>query len=56
MATRGADKSPTTQALADIVGKVVRSKPNEIHPATRTFQAFRIWVNDELHRNDWHAA
>ena len=29
----------TTQALADIVGKVVRSKPNEIHPATRTFQA-----------------
>ncbi len=29
----------TTQALADIVAKVVRSKPNEIHPATRTFQA-----------------
>ncbi len=29
----------TTQALADIVGTVVRSKPNEIHPATRTFQA-----------------
>ena len=29
----------TTQGLADIVGKVVRSKPNEIHPATRTFQA-----------------
>ncbi|HZC94533.1 MAG TPA: 16S rRNA (cytosine(1402)-N(4))-methyltransferase RsmH [Bradyrhizobium sp.] len=43
----------TTQALADIVGKVVRSKPNEIHPATRTFQALRIFVNeelDELHR------
>jgi 16S rRNA (cytosine1402-N4)-methyltransferase len=42
----------TTRALADIVGKVVRSKPNEIHPATRTFQGLRIFVNaelDELH-------
>ncbi|WP_342712425.1 16S rRNA (cytosine(1402)-N(4))-methyltransferase RsmH [Bradyrhizobium sp. B124] len=38
----------TTQALADIVGKVVRAKPNEIHPATRTFQALRIFVNEEL--------
>src|SRR3954469_16122939 len=38
----------TTQALADIVGKVVRSKPNEIHPATRTFQGLRIFVNAEL--------
>jgi 16S rRNA (cytosine1402-N4)-methyltransferase len=43
----------TTQALADIVAKIVRAKPNEIHPATRTFQALRIFVNeelDELHR------
>ena len=38
----------TTRALADIVSKVVRSKPNEIHPATRTFQALRIFVNEEL--------
>src|SRR3982075_1659075 len=38
----------TTRALADIVGKVVRSKPGEIHPATRTFQALRIFVNEEL--------
>jgi 16S rRNA (cytosine1402-N4)-methyltransferase len=38
----------TTQALADIVGRVVRAKPNEIHPATRTFQALRIFVNEEL--------
>lgn len=38
----------TTRALADIVGRVVRSKPNEIHPATRTFQALRIFVNEEL--------
>ena len=42
----------TTKALADIVSKVVWPKPGEIHPATRTFQALRIFVNaelDELH-------
>jgi 16S rRNA (cytosine1402-N4)-methyltransferase len=38
----------TTVALADLVGRVVRSRPGEIHPATRTFQALRILVNDEL--------
>jgi 16S rRNA (cytosine1402-N4)-methyltransferase len=38
----------STRSLADIVGKVVRSRPNEIHPATRTFQALRIFVNEEL--------
>jgi 16S rRNA (cytosine1402-N4)-methyltransferase len=38
----------TTRALADIVGRVVRSKPGEIHPATRTFQGLRIFVNEEL--------
>jgi 16S rRNA (cytosine1402-N4)-methyltransferase len=38
----------TTRALADIVAKVVWSKPGEIHPATRTFQALRIFVNGEL--------
>jgi 16S rRNA (cytosine1402-N4)-methyltransferase len=38
----------TTRALADIVARVVRSKPGEIHPATRTFQALRIFVNQEL--------
>src|SRR5665647_2903315 len=38
----------TTRALADIVSKVVRSKPGEIHPATRTFQGSRIFVNQEL--------
>lgn len=38
----------TTRALADIVSRVVRSKPGEIHPATRTFQALRIAVNEEL--------
>jgi len=38
----------TTRALADIVAKVVRSKPGDIHPATRTFQGLRIFVNEEL--------
>jgi len=38
----------TTGALAGLVAKVVRAKPNEIHPATRTFQALRIFVNEEL--------
>jgi len=38
----------TTRALADLVAKVVRGKPGDIHPATRTFQALRIFVNQEL--------
>lgn len=39
----------TTGALADIVSRVVRGRPGDIHPATRTFQALRLFVNDELH-------
>ncbi|MDQ8727805.1 16S rRNA (cytosine(1402)-N(4))-methyltransferase RsmH [Bradyrhizobium sp. LHD-71] len=38
----------TTRALADIVSRVVRQRPGEIHPATRTFQALRIFINEEL--------
>jgi 16S rRNA (cytosine1402-N4)-methyltransferase len=38
----------TTAQLADIVASVVRSRPGAIHPATRTFQALRMAVNDEL--------
>lgn len=38
----------TTRALADLIGRIVRSKPGDIHPATRTFQALRIFVNEEL--------
>jgi 16S rRNA (cytosine1402-N4)-methyltransferase len=37
-----------TRALADLVARVVRARPGDIHPATRTFQALRIFVNDEL--------
>jgi len=38
----------TTRALADIVTRVVRAREGAIHPATRTFQALRIFVNEEL--------
>jgi 16S rRNA (cytosine1402-N4)-methyltransferase len=38
----------TTRQLADIVASAVRTKPRDIHPATRTFQALRIYINDEL--------
>jgi 16S rRNA (cytosine1402-N4)-methyltransferase len=38
----------TTGALAEIVGTVVHARPDRIHPATRTFQALRIFVNQEL--------
>jgi len=48
VAARNESPILTTRALADIVAKVVRSKPGEIHPATRTFQALRIFVNQEL--------
>lgn len=39
----------TTAQLADIVAaNLPRAKPGQSHPATRTFQAVRIWVNDEF--------
>ena len=38
----------STAQLAEIVAGVVRARPGEIHPATRTFQALRIFLNDEL--------
>jgi 16S rRNA (cytosine1402-N4)-methyltransferase len=38
----------TTRALAEIVARVVRARESAIHPATRTFQALRIFVNEEL--------
>ncbi|MEW6321246.1 MAG: 16S rRNA (cytosine(1402)-N(4))-methyltransferase RsmH [Acidobacteriota bacterium] len=38
----------TTGRVADIVRRAVRSGWQRIDPATRTFQALRIWVNAEL--------
>lgn len=45
---RGEGRIETTTRLADIVRSVKRSKPHEIDPATLTFQALRIAVNEEL--------
>jgi 16S rRNA (cytosine1402-N4)-methyltransferase len=48
VAARKEQPIASTRALADLVGKIVRTKPGDIHPATRTFQALRIFVNGEL--------
>src|SRR5580692_539710 len=45
---RGERAIDTTRALAEIVARVVHSRDSAIHPATRTFQGLRIFVNDEL--------
>jgi 16S rRNA (cytosine1402-N4)-methyltransferase len=47
---RARAKAPITRTstLADIVASAVRARPGDINPATRTFQALRIFVNDEL--------
>lgn len=41
-------KIETTTELAEIIYSVIHKKFGEIDPATRTFQALRIAVNDEL--------
>lgn len=38
----------TTAELADVILRVHRGPRKKVHPATRTFQALRIAVNDEL--------
>jgi len=39
----------TTRQLATLVASVVRSREYDQDPATRTFQAIRIFINQELH-------
>lgn len=38
----------TTSQLADIIVSVSSKKYTKIHPATKSFQAFRIFINNEL--------
>ena len=41
-------KIETTTELAGIIEKIYRYKRGAIHPATKTFQALRIFINGEL--------
>jgi len=51
--TRGTTPITTTAQLADIVRRAIPRKGYQrIDPATRTFQALRIWVNRELEELD----
>jgi 16S rRNA (cytosine1402-N4)-methyltransferase len=45
---RGRRTIDSTRALAEIVATAVPARHGTIHPATRTFQALRIFINDEL--------
>jgi 16S rRNA (cytosine1402-N4)-methyltransferase len=48
VAQRAIKPFETTTELAELIAKVVRVGKQEIHPATRSFQALRIYVNREL--------
>jgi 16S rRNA (cytosine1402-N4)-methyltransferase len=48
VARRAAQKFETTADLAGVIRSVVRPDKSGIDPATRSFQALRIAVNDEL--------
>jgi 16S rRNA (cytosine1402-N4)-methyltransferase len=46
--TRTGQPLASTRALAELVERVAPGRGGALHPATRTFQALRIFVNDEL--------
>jgi 16S rRNA (cytosine1402-N4)-methyltransferase len=48
IAARATAQIDTTGRLADIVASVVPAHTRNKHPATKTFQAIRIFINDEL--------
>src|SRR5258708_26966057 len=48
VAARSREPVVTTRQLAEIVGGAVRTREPGQHPATRTFQALRIFINQEL--------
>ena len=48
LAARAVAPIETTLALAEIIRRSVPRDPAGLHPATRSFQALRIQVNDEL--------
>jgi len=48
VAARSGEPLRTTRQLAEVVGRAVRTREPGQHPATRTFQAVRIFINQEL--------
>jgi len=48
VAARAIQPIDTTRQLAELVGKTVRTRESGQNPATRTFQAIRIYLNQEL--------
>ncbi|QSP96160.1 16S rRNA (cytosine(1402)-N(4))-methyltransferase RsmH [Marinobacter salinisoli] len=48
VARRDEEPLETTRALAELVSEAVPKKEKHKHPATRTFQAIRIFINREL--------
>jgi 16S rRNA (cytosine1402-N4)-methyltransferase len=48
VAARSSGTIRTTRELAQLVAETVRTREPGQHPATRTFQAFRIFINQEL--------
>jgi len=48
VARRASQPLRTTRELAELVARVVRTREKGQHPATRTFQALRIHINQEL--------